>query len=165
MRQVILRIPKPKLSFLWPLQKNCRTGQTKCCDAVESENKSTQRSHTLLLHARYHFVADQLVAIFTITEKRNNYLNVIVVSLPSPPEQGDDVKLHFVSILMLGDFPLFTKRLGIVSLLFSSEVKLPWNILLLSERGHALNSLPFMKRIQMMDLCSSSFNSLTLFCH
>lgn len=93
--------------------------------------------------------------------RKNNYWNVIVVSSPVPPVQGDDVKLHFVSILMLGDFPLFTKRPGIVNLLFSSEVKVPWNILLLSEseRGNALNSVPFMKRIQMIDLCSSHSNS------
>lgn len=63
---------------------------------------------------------------------------------------------------MLGDFPFFTQRPGIVNLLFSSEVTLSWNILSLSERENALNSVLFMKRIQMTDLCSSPSNSLTL---
>lgn len=66
---------------------------------------------------------------------------------------------------MLGDFPFFTKGPGIVNLLFSSEVTLSWNILSLSERENALNSVLFMKRIQMTDLCSSPSNSLTRFSH
>lgn len=165
MRQVILGISESPRAFCSPCRKI--SGLDRPSAVMLSKVRTRAHREAVLCYSMPRTTCSRLVNGHLHRYRKNNYWNVIVVSSPVPPVQGDDVKLHFVSILILGDFPLFTKRPGIVNLLFSSEVKLPWNILLLSEseRGNALNSVPFMKRIQMIDLCSSASNSLTLFCH
>lgn len=165
MRQVILGISESPRAFCSPCRKI--SGLDRPSAVMLSKVRTRTHREAVLCYSMPRTTCSRLVNGHLHRYRKNNYWKVIVVSSPVPPVQGDDVKLHFVSILMLGDFPLFTKRPGIVNLLFSSEVKLPWNILLLreNERGNALNSVPFMKRIQMIDLCSSASNSLTLFCH